>query len=200
MTRVVGSGDHCGELAGPPRSAPAHPDANEWHCGFLKDGSGADTPLATLDEARAAKQLAVWLRTRALTRERIAILWRGEDRALRERAFWRLLYETAARASEIVSLDIEHLDVPKKRARVRSEGAATEWVFWQTATALLLPRLLAGPSSGPVFLADRQPTRAAPSVDRFPLAGRARLSYRRAAELFSKASPGLSSINCAIPR
>ena len=56
----------------------------------------------------------------------------------------------------------------------------------------LLPRLLAGRSSGPVFLADRQPTRAVPSVDRCPLTGRARLSYRRAAELFSKACPDLT--------
>src|SRR5207247_3388625 len=116
----------------------------------------------------------------------------GNDIALRERAFWRLLYETAARASEILSLDVEDLDLPNKRARVRSKGGATEWVFWQTGTALLLPRLLAGRSSGPVFLADRQPTRAVPSVDRCPLTGRARLSYRRAAELFSKACPDLT--------
>ena len=131
-------------------------------------------------------------RTRALTRERISILCRRNDMALRERAFWRLLYETAARASEILSLDVEDLDLPNKRARVRSKGGATEWVFWQTGTALLLPRLLAGRSSGPVFLADRQPTRAVPNVDRCPLTGRARLSYRRAAELFSKACPDLT--------
>jgi integrase/recombinase XerD len=41
-----------------------------------------------------------------------------------------------------------------------------------------------------VFLTDRQPTRAVPSVDRCPLTGRARLSYRRAAELFSEATNG----------
>jgi integrase len=101
-----------------------------------------------------------------------------------------LLYETAARANEILSLDIEDLDVPNKRARVRSKGGAIEWVFWQTGTALLLPRLLTGRSSGPVFLADRRPTRAVSGVDQCPLTGRARLSYRRAAELFSGTSPG----------
>jgi site-specific recombinase XerD len=68
-------------------------------------------------------------RTRALTREQIASLWRRDDVALRERALWRLLYETAARANEILSLDIEDLDLPNKRARVRSKGGATEWVF-----------------------------------------------------------------------
>jgi integrase/recombinase XerD len=145
--------------------------------------------IATDPTARLERPRVPLDRTRALTRERIAALWRRDDVALRERVFWRLLYETAARANEILSLDISDLDLPNKRARVRSKGGATEWVFWQTGAALLLPRLLAGRSSGPVFLADRQPTRAAPSVDRCPLTGRARLSYRRAAELFSAASP-----------
>ncbi|MBV9173667.1 MAG: site-specific integrase [Chloroflexi bacterium] len=129
-------------------------------------------------------------RTRALTREQIASLWRRHDVALRERALWRVLYETAARANEILSLDVKDLDLPNKRARVRSKGGATEWVFWQTGAALLLPRLLEGRTTGPVFLADRQPTRAVPTVDRCPLTGRARLSYRRAAELFSAATQG----------
>ena len=129
-------------------------------------------------------------RTKALTRDQIASLWRRDDVALRERAFWRLLYESAARANEILSLDIEDLDLPNKRARVTSKGGAVEWVFWQTGAALLLPRLLAGRTTGPVFLADRQPTQAVPSVDRCPLTGRARLSYRRAAELFSQATGG----------
>ena len=109
---------------------------------------------------------------------------------LRERALWRLLYETAGRANEILSLDIEDLDLPNKRARVRNKGGAIEWVFWQTGAALLLPRLLAGRTTGPVVLADRQPTRAVPSVDLCPVTSHARLSYRRAAELFSEATNG----------
>src|SRR5207237_1793311 len=66
----------------------------------------------------------------------------------------------------------------------------TEWVFWRPREAMLLPRLLASPTTGPVFLADRQPTRAVPNMDRCPVTGRARLSYRRAAELFSVATGG----------
>jgi len=38
-------------------------------------------------------------------------LWRRDDIALRERVFWRMLYETAARANEILPLDIEDLDL-----------------------------------------------------------------------------------------
>jgi len=129
-------------------------------------------------------------RTRALTRHQLASLWRRNDVWLRERALWRVLYETAARANEILSLDLDDLDLPNKRARVRSKGGATEWVFWQTGAALLLPRLLAGRTTGPVFLTDRQPTRAVPSIDLCPVTGRARLSYRRAAELFAEATNG----------
>jgi integrase/recombinase XerD len=142
-------------------------------------------PTADLERPRISHD-----RTKALTRDQLASLWRRDDVSLRERAFWRLLYESAARANEILSLDIQDLELPNKRARVISKGGATEWVFWQTGTALLLPRLLAGRTTGPVFLTDRQPTRAVPSVDRCPLTGRVRLSYRRAAEQFSDATGG----------
>ncbi len=125
-------------------------------------------------------------RTRALTRRQVEDLWQRSDVAMREKALWRLLYETAARANEILSLDVGDLDLASKRARVRSKGGAVEWVFWQTGAAHLLPRLLAGRNAGPVFLADRLPTRAAPSVDLDPGTGRARLSYRRAAALFQE--------------
>ena len=41
--------------------------------------------------------------------------------AQREKTLWRLLYETAARAQEILSLDADDLDLANKRARVRSK-------------------------------------------------------------------------------
>jgi integrase/recombinase XerD len=121
--------------------------------------------------------------TRALTRSQVAGLWRL-DVPLREKTFWRMLYETAGRAEEILGLDVEDLELPDKRGRVVAKGGATEWVHWQTGTALLLPRLLAGRRHGPVFLASRKPPRAVATADLCPVTGRARLSYRRAAELF----------------
>ena len=54
--------------------------------------------------------------TRALTREQLAALWRL-DVPLREKTLWRMLYETSARAEEIVSLDVEDLELPGKPAR-----------------------------------------------------------------------------------
>jgi len=80
--------------------------------------------------------------------------------------------ETAARATEILTLDIADLDRPGKRARVISKGGGTDWVYYyQTGTALLLPRLLAGRTRGPVFLAERAPTRALPTLDVCPDTG-----------------------------
>lgn len=123
--------------------------------------------------------------TRALTRLQVEALWRV-DGPLREKTLWRMLYETAARANEILNLNIEDLDLPNKRARVVSKGGHTDWVHWQTGTAHLLPRLIAGRRRGPLFLADRRPTRAVATADLCPQTGRARLSYRRAAELFER--------------
>jgi integrase/recombinase XerD len=123
-------------------------------------------------------------RTRALTRGQLERLFARRDLPLRERTLWRLLYETAARANELLALDVKDLDLANRRARVHSKGGAVEWVFWQTGSAQLLPRLLAGRTTGPVFLGGRRPTRAVARLDLDPASGRARLSYRRAAELF----------------
>ncbi|HSR28669.1 MAG TPA: site-specific integrase, partial [Actinomycetes bacterium] len=112
--------------------------------------------------------------------------------ALRERVLWRMLYETAARAQEILCMDVPDLDPAFRRARVTSKGGAIEYVSWVTATARLLPRLLAGRATGPVFLADRRaPTRGhcAPAADDIdPTTGRGRLSYPRAEYLFKQAT------------
>lgn len=137
-------------------------------------------------------------RTRALTRRQIESLWRRTDVDLREKTLWRLLYETAARANEVLGLNVADLDLGSKRARARSKGGALEWVFWQTGAAQLLPRLLAGRSTGPVFLADRPPTRAVATVDTDPDTGRARLSYRRVAGS-SLSAPAGPSTNYVTP-
>ena len=86
-----------------------------------------------------------------------------------------MLYETAARAEEILGMDVPHLDLPSKPGRVISKGGTTDWVHWQTGTAVLLPRLLA-PAQGPVFLASRKPGHAVASGDLCPVTRRARLS------------------------
>ena len=80
--------------------------------------------------------------TRALPRARVERLLSRRDVPLREKTLWRMLYETAARASEILALNVEDLDLEQRRAPVRSKGGDTEFVYWDTGTAHLLPRLL----------------------------------------------------------
>ena len=104
-----------------------------------------------------------------------------------------MLYETAARAEEILGMDVPHLDLPSKPGRVISKGGTTNWVHWQTGTAVLLPRLLAGRAKA------RSSWLPASRATRSPLATCARspgergcLSYRRAAESFEFAARPLA--------
>ncbi|MDR7304630.1 hypothetical protein [Haloactinomyces albus] len=64
--------------------------------------------------------------------------------------------------------------------------------MWRTATARLLPRLLDGRKSEPVFLTDRRARVELPPVDVDPGSRRARLSYRRATETFEQATTNLT--------
>jgi integrase len=79
-------------------------------------------------------------RSRALSRAEVEQLLTREDIGLRERTLWRMLYETAARSAELLALDVEDLDLPNRRARVRRKGGAIDVIVWQTGTARLLPR------------------------------------------------------------
>ena len=88
-------------------------------------------------------------------------------------------------AQEILGLDVDDLDLPNKTATVTGKGGITRQVNWYTHTAHLLPRLVDGRTHGPLFLANRRPRSPVATVDLDPATGRARLSYRRAAELFT---------------
>jgi integrase len=130
-------------------------------------------------------------RARALDRADIEALLGRPHLPLRERTLWRLLYETAARAQEVLALDVPDLDRPNRKAKVRRKGGANDIIVWRTATARLLPRLLEGRRSGPVFLTERRARIELPATDVDLESGRARLSYRRAAECFEQATEAL---------
>lgn len=95
-------------------------------------------------------------RTRAIDRHQVDALWERKDIALREKTLWRMLYESAARADSVLSLNIQDLDLAK-RGKVTAKGGTIIWTHWQSGTARLLPRLIAGRTKGPLFLADRRP-------------------------------------------
>jgi Site-specific recombinase XerD len=131
-------------------------------------------------------------RTRALSKAEVEDLLTREDISIRERVLWRLLYETAARSAEVLRLNVEDLDTANRRAKVKRKGGAVDVIVWQTGTARLLPRLLKGRTAGPVFLTDRKARVQLPPGDLDPATGKARLSYRRAEELFEQATGGLT--------
>lgn len=129
---------------------------------------------------------------RALTRDQVEAIFNDKSLTVRDQALFRLLYESAARANEVLCLNIEDLDRAKKRATTRRKGGDLDVIHWQTGTARLLPHVVGTRKRGPLFLADQPPnqTRAPASTDIDPDTGHARLSYRRAAEIFKDVSGG----------
>jgi len=129
-------------------------------------------------------------RTKAIAASSLDRLFRREDVAIREKCLWRLLYETAARAEEVLGAHVADLDLDNKRLRVRRKGGDSDWLHFQSGSARLLPRLIGGRESGPLFLTDRRPApaRVSAAADLCPTTGRGRLSYERSAYLFKRSS------------
>ncbi|HEY2505486.1 MAG TPA: site-specific recombinase [Streptosporangiaceae bacterium] len=118
---------------------------------------------------------------RPLTQDQLAALL-AAPAPLREQAFWHLLVDSAAAADEALALDADAVDIGARRAR-SLHGKPIEF---SPRTAELLGWLLAGRRSGPVFLTDRRARAGSPAADVYPLSGRGRMSYRRAAEIFTE--------------
>lgn len=76
-------------------------------------------------------------KTKALSLGQVAAVWRLEDVALRDKTLWRLLYESAARAEEVLCLNVEDLFTADKRGRIKAKGGAIEWIHWQCGPARL---------------------------------------------------------------
>ncbi|MFE2351130.1 hypothetical protein ACFVT9_27365 [Kitasatospora cineracea] len=121
----------------------------------------------------------------------------GEDRVravlalrvpLREKVLWHLVRESGAPIERLLALDVDRLDLANRQART---AAGERPLRWRGGTARLLPLLVAGRTAGPLFLTGRRAPAGVPERDRCPLTGRGRLSYRRAAELFTAATAPL---------
>ena len=61
------------------------------------------------------------------------------DVPLREKTLWRRLCETAARASEVLALNIDDPGLDARRAPVRSKGGDAEWICWAPAPRACCP-------------------------------------------------------------
>ncbi|OBA41428.1 MULTISPECIES: site-specific integrase [Nocardia] len=154
-------------------------------CGYWREQQWlAGDPLVRLRARPAPPDTS-----RALSRDRVTEIL-GSDAPLRQRVLWHMLYESSARAEEVLMLDVPDLDTANRCAVVTRKGGAREVIAWQTGTARLLPRMLGGRKSGPLFLTDRKARPSVATNDVDSVTGRARLSYRRAAELFETHTAG----------
>ncbi len=115
-----------------------------------------------------------------LTAAQLAALWRC-GAGLREQALWRLLWDSRAPAPGVLALDAADLDLSRGQIRASARLRAG----YGPGTAELLGWLLAGRRHGPVFRTDRRAAAGTDPADVCPLTARARMSYRRAAEIFT---------------
>ena len=142
-------------------------------------------PMALVDRRRQPRD-----QTKAIPYQDLEALWSRRDISLREKTLWRMLYETAARAGEVLALNVEDLDLSRKRAVIIGKGGHKEYVFWASGAARLLSRYLAGRRRGPVFLTHRQPNVIPARGDECPHTGRGRLSYERSSTIFKQTTGG----------
>jgi hypothetical protein len=117
-----------------------------------------------------------------LRSDQLDALWRSAA-SLREQAFWRLMFDSGAPAVAVLALDADQLDIAG--CCTKAGALVTRQLTWTAPASDLLDWLLAGRRRGPVFLTDRRAAGTPAASDVCELTGRARLSYRRAAEIFT---------------
>ena len=106
--------------------------------------------------------------------------------SLREHALWRVLHDSGAPAAQVLALDAGQLDLTLHRVRPGLGGAlAGAGIAWRDGTSQVLRWLLSGRTWGPVFVTGRRAPAGAADADLCRVTGHARMSYRRAAEVFT---------------
>jgi integrase/recombinase XerD len=106
--------------------------------------------------------------------------------SLREHALWRVLHDSGVSVTEVLSLDADRLDLSRHRSRPRSSDPLPgSDIEWREGTSQLLRWLLAGRTWGPVFVTGRRAPVRATAANVVRVTGQARMSYRRAAEIFA---------------
>jgi hypothetical protein len=64
---------------------------------------------------------------RSIPRARLDKLFTDDGHDLRERVLWRMLYETAARAEELLARNIEDLDLEFRRGKRSRAAKVVRW-------------------------------------------------------------------------
>ncbi len=186
--RVLADALHAAYPDASPASWNRHIATLRSFAAFARRHGWLDTdPTEALERRRVPED-----HSRALSRQELDRLFADRDAKVRDRCLWRLLYESAARADEVLRLNIEDLDLAARRATTVRKGGHADVLHYASGTARLLPKVIGGRVSGPLFLSERPPapSRSGALRDLDPTTGHARLSYRRAAEIFTAASGG----------
>ncbi|MGI8418345.1 MAG: site-specific integrase [Nakamurella sp.] len=102
-----------------PSTAPPSPSSPPTAGEHWRRPPGTGTSPRCVRSPRSAAEKAD--RTKAVGDTSLERLFRSEDVPIREKCLWRLLYETAARAQEVLSLNVEDVDLDNKRARTTSK-------------------------------------------------------------------------------
>jgi hypothetical protein len=106
--------------------------------------------------------------------------------SLREHALWRVLHDSGAPAAQVLALDADRLDLSLHRVRPGPDGELPgAGIAWHAGTSQVLRWLLSGRTWGPVFVTGRRAPAGAAGADVCRVTGHARMSYRRAAEMFT---------------
>lgn len=103
-----------------------------------------------------------------------------------------MLYPTAARAEEVLRLNVEALDRANRRARTIREGGKEDDLLYDIRTARMLGQLLGRRRTGPVFLSTRRAPEdgTARSGEFDKCSRRCRMTYRTAERHLGTASGG----------
>ncbi|MCT9933085.1 hypothetical protein N5079_23025 [Planotetraspora sp. A-T 1434] len=92
-----------------------------------------------------------------MSRSRIDRLCRHRDVPVREKTLWRMLYESASRASAVLALNIEDLDLPNKQARGHRQGRRHHVDHLGHRHRPPAAPVVAGRQRGPLFLSEYRP-------------------------------------------
>jgi integrase len=130
--------------------------------------------------------------TRVRDRERIDRLIADKRRPLEDRTLWSMLYSTAARAEEVLRLDVSDLDRANRRARTIRKGGKADELLYDIRTARMLAQLLGRRTTGPIFLSTRvaPDDGTTPTRDVDPASRRRRMTYRTAERHLGAATGG----------
>ena len=102
------------------------------------------TPVKGIRRRKLKTSVEAEKQQRPIPLEDLTAIWTDRRHGLRDRLFWAMAYDTAARANELLSLNIENIQIENREAVIVGKGGSAERIYWTSTTARLLPRIING--------------------------------------------------------